>query len=1031
MKKRFLILTIFIMIICTVFWQTKSSAVQQIDFARDIQPIFKANCDKCHGATKASSYLRLDTKQVAMKVISPGNSKDSRLLHRILGEGGEARMPMGGEALKPEQIALIKRWIDEGAVWPDSASVKIDEHWAFVKPVRPAIPTTKFKTKNPIDNFVFSMLEKQGMSPSPEADKATLIRRVSLDLIGLPPTPKEIDAFLADNSANAYEKVVDRLLASEHYGERWGRWWLDAARYADTNGYEKDRARSIWPYRDWVIKAFNQNMPFDQFAIEQLAGDLLPNSTLDQKIATGFLRNSMQNEEGGVDPEQFRTEGLIDRVDATGKAFLGLTVACAQCHTHKFDPIPHREYYQFFAFLNSDDEPDLEVPDEKINKKRSEILGKIHDVEMSLRTRTGRTPEDLVAAWEAKAKQNQIKWTPIDDANIFAAFGVKFDKMEDGSFIAKGDNATANNYIVKAKSKVKGITGFRIDLIADSNLPRGGPGRAADGSLYFSEFIAEAAPLSKPDALEKINFANATAEKSREDFPVSNIIDGNMKTHWSNDFGPIKRNQSRNIVITTKNPVGFDEGTAFVFQLAEKFDETISWGKPNIGRFKISVTTDPNPTTDVVPAHVRNILEIPAAQRSQEQKNELFSYYRTTVSEWSEDNKKIDDLMKDWPYGPITLALAKRTQARTTRIFKRGDYKNPGEEMTPNTPSFLHPFPKDAPRNRLGLAQWIVDKNNPLTSRVIVNRMWQQYFGQGLVLTPEDFGNRCEKPSHPELLDWLAIALRDGIADLGLRNTESTPQSKIRNPQWNMKAIHKLIVTSATYRQSSKITPELQEKDAYNKWLAHAPRMRVESEIVRDVALSAGGLLSHKIGGPSVYPPIPDGVLSLGYGAQLPWPTDKAEDRYRRGMYTFWKRNVPYPSLSVFDSPNGDFSCTRRVESNTPLQALTTLNDVMFMEAAQGLALRLWKEGGATDRDKLSYAFRLCTGRKPDAFEEAEFLKLLNSQRAEFKGKTASAVYVTSMDVNSIPEGMDLHELAPWTMVARVLLNLDVTITKE
>ena len=1031
MKKRFLILTIFIMIICTVFWQTKSSAVQQIDFARDIQPIFKANCDKCHGATKASSYLRLDTKQVAMKVISPGNSKDSRLLHRILGEGGEARMPMGGEALKPEQIALIKRWIDEGAVWPDSASVKIDEHWAFVKPVRPAIPTTKFKTKNPIDNFVFSMLEKQGMSPSPEADKATLIRRVSLDLIGLPPTPKEIDAFLADNSANAYEKVVDRLLASEHYGERWGRWWLDAARYADTNGYEKDRARSIWPYHDWVIKAFNQNMPFDQFAIEQLAGDLLPNSTLDQKIATGFLRNSMQNEEGGVDPEQFRTEGLIDRVDATGKAFLGLTVACAQCHTHKFDPIPHREYYQFFAFLNSDDEPDLEVPDEKINKKRSEILGKIHDVEMSLRTRTGRTPEDLVAAWEAKAKQNQIKWTPIDDANIFAAFGVKFDKMEDGSFIAKGDNATANNYIVKAKSKVKGITGFRIDLIADSNLPRGGPGRAADGSLYFSEFIAEAAPLSKPDALEKINFANATAEKSREDFPVSNIIDGNMKTHWSNDFGPIKRNQSRNIVITTKNPVGFDEGTAFVFQLAEKFDETISWGKPNIGRFKISVTTDPNPTTDVVPAHVRNILEIPAAQRSQEQKNELFSYYRTTVSEWSEDNKKIDDLMKDWPYGPITLALAKRTQARTTRIFKRGDYKNPGEEMTPNTPSFLHPFPKDAPRNRLGLAQWIVDKNNPLTSRVIVNRMWQQYFGQGLVLTPEDFGNRCEKPSHPELLDWLAIALRDGIADLGLRNTESTPQSKIRNPQWNMKAIHKLIVTSATYRQSSKITPELQEKDAYNKWLAHAPRMRVESEIVRDVALSAGGLLSHKIGGPSVYPPIPDGVLSLGYGAQLPWPTDKAEDRYRRGMYTFWKRNVPYPSLSVFDSPNGDFSCTRRVESNTPLQALTTLNDVMFMEAAQGLALRLWKEGGATDRDKLSYAFRLCTGRKPDAFEEAEFLKLLNSQRAEFKGKTASAVYVTSMDVNSIPEGMDLHELAPWTMVARVLLNLDVTITKE
>ncbi len=762
-------------------------------------------------------------------------------------------------------------------------------------------------------------------------------------------------------------------------------------------------------------------MPFDQFTIEQLAGDLLPNATLDQKVATGFLRNSMQNEEGGVDPEQFRTEGLIDRVDATGKAFLGLTVACAQCHTHKFDPIPHREYYQFFAFLNSDDEPDLEVPDDKVNKKRAEISGKIHDVEMSLRTRTGRTPEDLVASWETKAKQNQIKWTPIDDANIFAAFGVKFDKMEDGSFIAKGDNATANNYIVKAKTKVKGITGFRIDLIADTNLPRGGPGRAADGSLYFSEFIAEAAPVSKPEALEKVGLTNASADMSRLDFPVSNIIDGNLKTHWSNDFGAIKRNQSRNIVIATKNPVGFDEGTAFVFQLAEKFDESISWGKPNIGRFKISVTTDPNPTADVVPAHVRTILEIPAVQRSQQQQNELFSYYRTTVTEWAEDNKKIDDLMKDWPYGPITLALAKRSQARTTHLFKRGDYKNPGEEVTPGTPAFLHPFPKDAPRNRLGLAQWIVDKNNPLTSRVIVNRMWQQYFGQGLVLTPEDFGNRCEKPSHPELLDWLATEFMN--AEFGVRNAESK--------NWNVKSMLRLIATSATYRQSSKITPELQEKDAYNKWLAHSPRMRVESEIVRDVALSAGGLLSHKIGGPSVYPPIPDGVLSLGYGAQLPWPTDKLDDRYRRGMYTFWKRNVPYPSLSVFDSPNGDFSCTRRVKSNTPLQALTTLNDVMFMEAAQGLALRTWKEGGAADQEKLAYAFRLCTGRNPDAFEATEFLKLLNSQRAEFKGKTASAVYVTAMDVSNIPEGMDLHELAPWTMVARVLLNMDETITKE
>ncbi len=1042
--KKISLFTFFALALLPIFKATASYSPQStVDFVRDIQPIFQANCVKCHGAQKASGFLRLDTKQLGLKVVTPGNARDSRLLQRILGEGGQPRMPMGGEALQPEQIELIRKWIDEGAQWPDTASVKIDQHWAFVKPERPNLPTTKFKTRNAIDNFVFAMLEKQGLQPSPEADKATLIRRMSLDLIGLPPTPKEVEEFLADKSSTAYEKVVERLLASPHYGERWGRWWLDAARYADTNGYEKDRARSIWPYRDWVIKAFNQNMPFDQFTIEQLAGDLLPpkenpQATLEQKVATGFLRNSMQNEEGGVDPEQFRVEGLIDRIDATGKAFLGMTINCAQCHTHKFDPIPHRDYYQFMAFLNNDDEPEIEVPDEKVNKKRAEILSKIRDLEMELRTRTSMTPEDHVARWEKQASQKQNNWTPLTDTEIFAAFGVKFDKLSDGSFIAKGDNATANNYIVRAKTNLKNITGFRIEMMTDHNLPREGPGRAADGTFYFSEFIAEAAPLSKTDALEKVGLANATADLERPDFPVSNVIDGNLKTHWYSDFGPIKRNQDRNIVVTTKAPVGFDGGTYFVFQLAEKFDESISWGKPNIGRFRVSVTTDPNPTADPVPPKIRRLLALPARERTAEHKAALFSYYRTTVPEWTETNKKIDDLLKEWPYGPITLALVNRPQTRTTRMFKRGDWKNPGDEVTANSPSALHPFPKDAPRNRLGLAQWIVDQNNPLTARVIVNRIWQQYFGQGLVLTPEDFGTRCEKPSHPELLDWLAVEFMK--SEVGSQKSEEKavpseaklPNSDSRIPTpWNLKNVHRLIVNSATYRQSSKLTPNFQDKDPYKKWLARAPRLRVEAEVVRDIALAASGLLTKKIGGPSVYPPIPEGVLSLGYGAQLPWPTEKGEDRYRRGMYTFWKRNVPYPSLSAFDAPAGDFSCTRRVKSNTPLQALTTLNDVTFMEAAQALALRVWKEGGATDQAKIGYAFQLCTGRKPDSLELSELTKLLQSHRADFKGKTAAAVYVTAMDLANLPDGMDLHELAPWTMVARVLLNLDETITKN
>ncbi|MBS1791161.1 MAG: PSD1 domain-containing protein [Acidobacteria bacterium] len=997
----------------------------KVDFYRDIEPIFAASCYQCHSAKKASGQLRLDAKTAAMKgglsgaAIVPGNGKDSRLVHRLLGLNDEARMPMGGQ-LKPEQIELIKRWIDEGASWPESESAirnpqsAIPMHWAFVAPTRAALPAVKNAAwgKTPIDRFILAEFEKHGLTPSPEASKETLIRRLSLDLTGLPPSLKEIDDFLADASPQAYEKLVDRLLASPHYGERWGRWWLDAARYADTNGYEKDLPRSIWPYRDWVIKAFNQDMPFDQFTTEQLAGDLLANPTLDQRVATGFLRNSMLNQEGGVDPEQFRVEGLIDRVDAIGKAFLGLTINCAQCHNHKFDPIAQREYYQFYAFLNSDDEPEIEVPDAKVTSKRREIQTKVAKIEDDLIAKTPDLPKRL-AAWEQQAKQYQTEWTPLKGGEIFAAFGVKFDNLEDGSFIAKGDNSTSNNYKITAHTKLKNITGFKLEFIADSNLPRGGPGRAPDGGFYVSEFSVEAASNDKPESSKPVTLTNATADFERSDYPVKNVIDGNFKTHWSSDAGNGRRNQDRKMVFATTEPVGFDGGTTFNFQLAQKFDESVKFGNvmPNIGRFRISVTTAANPKADPLPTSVRQLLSVPLDKRTREQQRQIFSYYRTTVAEFDETNKQIDDLMKEWPYGATTLALAPRTIPRETHIFRRGDWKRPGETVTPGTPAVLPAFPADAPRNRLGLAEWIVAKNNPLTARVIVNRVWQQYFGVGLVKTPEDFGARCERPSHPEMLDWLAVEFMES--------------------GWSIKHIQKLIVSSAMYRESSKLTPKLTEADPTNVWLARAPRLRVESETVRDIVLAASGLLSSKIGGPSVYPPIPDGVLSLGYGGAMPWPTATGEDRYRRAMYTFWKRSVPYPSMTVFDQPNGDFSCTRRVRSNTPLQALTSLNDTLFMEAAQGLALRTFREGGPHESDKVSYAFRLCTGRKPTEFETKRLLALLADQQKLFAGKTAAAVYVSSPDLNKLPEDIDLTELAPWTMVARVLLNLDETITKE
>jgi hypothetical protein len=886
-----------------------------------------------------------------------------------------------------------------------------------VKPVRPAAPQVQNKAwvRTPVDAFILDQLERQKLAPSPEADKVTLIRRLSLDLTGLPPTIEEVDRFTKDSDSDAYSKLVDRLLASPHYGERWGRWWLDAARYADTNGFEKDRARSIWPYRDWVIKAFNQDLPFDRFTIEQLAGDLLPNPTLDQRVATGFLRNSMLNQEGGVDPEQFRVEGIIDRVDAVGKAFLGLTINCAQCHNHKFDPIAQTEYYRFYAFMNNDDEPSIEVPDEKITAKREEILSKVAKIEDDSTAADPDLPKRL-AAWEEDARSRSakadVKWTPITDAEIFAAFGVKFDKLEDGSFVAKGDNATTNNYIVKAKTSLKGITGVRVEFLTDPNLPRGGPGRAPDGSFYFSEFSVEAAPLAKPDPAEKIALGDVTADFELPDSPAKNVIDGNLKTHWSSDAGPVKRNQSRQFVFETQKGVGYDGGSILTFQLAQKRDDTIDTEQrqPNIGRFRISVTDAPNPKADPLPAPIRSILAIPVARRSKEQRREVFDFYRATDPAFADANRKIDDLMRDWPFGPTTLALVPRGVPRETHLFKRGDWKRPGDVVSPGVPAALHPFPKDAPRNRLGLAEWIVDKNNPLTARVIVNRIWQQYFGQGLVSTPEDFGARCERPSHPELLDWLAVEFIES--------------------GWSVKHIHRLIVNSAMYRQSSNVSPKLLEADPYNHWLARAPRIRVDSEIVRDIALATSGLLSQKIGGPSVFPPLPAGVMDLAYGG-FRWENATGEDRYRRGMYTFWKRTVPYPSMLAFDSPNGDFSCTRRVRSNTPLQALTTLNDTLFVEAAQGLALRIWKGGGPDDRSRLIYGFKLCVSREPDSFELQRLTELLESLKGSFEGRTSDAVYVTAIDLNKIPEGLDLHKVAPWTLVARVLLNMDETITKE
>jgi mono/diheme cytochrome c family protein len=995
------------------------AAKMQVEFVRDIQPILSKNCYSCHGPTRQKADLRWDVKEIALKgtdhgpVIVPGKSEESRMIHLVAGLNPDAVMPQKGDRLTTEQISLLRAWIDQGAKWPEGLDPKAytdkKTHWAFKAPVKPVIPVVKNKkwVRNPIDDFVLARLEKEKLHPSPEADRVTLIRRLSLDLTGLPPTIKEVDDFVADKSPDAYEKLVERLLDSPHFGECWGRHWLDVARYADTNGYEKDLPRSIWPYRDWVINAFNRNMPFDEFTIEQMAGDLLPNATTEQKVATGFHRNSMINEEGGVDPEEFRVAAIINRVETTGKAWLGLTVNCAQCHTHKYDPISHKEYYQLLAFLNSDDEPILEVPSKEQLAKRADIQKRISAIEDEL----AKDPEisGRQKAWEEKQGAANVEWAVLDPEAYYGAVGTKFDKLADQSLLATASSPPSSTYTVQTKTTLTNITAFRLEVLTDPNLPHGGPGRTPHGNFVLTAFSVDAI---SPDGktTNHVTLQNATADFAQTDFPITDAINGkaDSKHGWAIDGGPGRLNQDRKAVFETKDKIGFEGGATLVFTMRQLFG-----AQHTIGRFRLSATSRPEHPiqADTLSKHLRDLVNVPADKRTPAQKRELFSFYRTLDSKCADADQKISKIMDEYPQADTTMVLAARTEPRKTHIFKRGDFRKPMEEVQPDVPAFLPQLPKDAPRNRLTLGKWLVDKKNPLTARVTMNRFWQAYFGRGIVTTSEDLGTQGEKPSHPELLDWLACEFMD--------------------KGWDMKAMHRLIVESATYRQSSKVTPHLYEVDQYNRLLARGPRVRVEAEIVHDIALKAAGLLNDKIGGPSVYPPIPDGVLGLAYGAPMKWEVSKGEDQYRRALYTFWKRSVPYPGLSIFDAPNADVVCVRRVMSDTPLQALTTLNDTVYHEAAQAMALRVWKEGGRDDRERAIFAFRLCTSRTPDETELNEVLAMLKNKEEYFENRTTEAIQVASEDPKNPPADVNLHKVAAWTLASRVLLNMDQTITKE
>ncbi len=1007
-------------------------ASADVDFTRDIQPIFERSCQACHGPAQQMAELRVDSKEslfhggVSGGSVKPGDPEASHLYRRVAGIGDQARMPMGGE-LPADEIALIKAWIEQGAAWPEGVGVdtaEVAKHWAYVAPVRPALAPVKNEkwVANPIDRFVLARLEKEGLAPSSAASKEQLMRRVHLDITGLPPTVEQIDAFLADDSPDAYAKLVDKLLASPHYGERWGRHWLDAARYADSDGFEKDKPRFVWFYRDWVVNALNRDLPYDQFVIEQIAGDLLPNPTQDQLVATGFLRNSMINEEGGIDPEQFRMEAMFDRMDAIGKAVLGVTVQCAQCHNHKFDPLTQEEYYRLFAFLNNAHEGTDTVYTAEQQAQRAKIFGEVRAIEEGLRHRTPDWRERM-AAWEESVRDDQPDWTVFVPHHEEPS-GQKYHYYDDGSVLAQGYAPTRHDLLMEAKLDVRGVRAFRLELLMDPALPRRGPGRSIFGTTALTEFEVEVAPADKPDDKKKLKFSNATADvnppmsmldlflfpdrdgKRRILGDVGFAIDGFDMSAWSIDNGPARRNQPRKAVFRLDEPIDIEGEAIVTVNLSQKHGGYNSDDNQNLnlGRFRLAMTKAEDAVADPLPKDVRDILAVPARERSPAQERQVFRYWRTTVSEWAEANDRIEKLLDEHPEGSTQLVLRERDDPRMTHRLERGDFLKPKEAVQPGVPKFLHALEVKSEPNRLDFARWLVSEKSPTTARAIVNRVWQSYFGTGLVETSEDLGKQAPAPSHPELLDWLAVDFMDR--------------------GWSLKELHRLIVNSSAYRQDSAVTPALLEKDPSNRLISRGPRFRVEGEIVRDIALASSGLLTEKLGGPPVYPPAPEFLFlpPVSYGPKR-WYVEEDEDRYRRSLYTFRYRSAPYPVLDTFDTPNGDAACVRRARSNSPLQALATLNETLFLEAARALATEAI-EHGADDKSKLDYAFRSALTRRPTAPESETLLALLDAQRARFgSGELKPEEFAGT--------GPQPVERAAWTAVSRVLLNLDETITKE
>ncbi len=1037
-----------------------------VDFDRDIRPILSENCFTCHGPDERQRYanLRLDTREGIFadrggyQVVVPEDPEGSRLMQRLGAESPAQRMPPpgSGKELTADQVHLLRSWIEEGAEWR--------QHWAFSPPRRPELPRIQasHRVRNAIDMFILERLAKEGLEPSPEADRTTLIRRVTLDLTGLPPTPREVDAFLADSSPHAYQRLLDRLLASPRYGERMAWRWLEAARYADTNGYQSDGERYMWRWRDWVIGAFNQNMPFDQFTIEQIAGDMLPGATLDQKIATGFNRNHSGNGEGGVIPAEYAVEYVVDRVDTTSTVWLGLTMGCARCHDHKYDPITQKEFYQLFAFFNNVPEkgdankhgnspPMIKAP---TAEQQIELRALEHRLEAA-RNRFSDLNSQIASAqveWETSLPGDQsLEWTITRglvaryrlDGKLDAELSEESENSEDpvepedseaptprfaegeavfvpgrlgeagafdgARFIEAGEVGGFGYFDKFSLGAWVYLTGSEggtvLSKMEDTDESRGYSLEVREGKVYLTLAVRRLDDALRVQTAEPLvpgqwHHLLATYDGSRVASGITVYVDGHdRKLEVLLD----DLNQS----FTSEEPLRIGARGGAEKRFHGYIDDVRVY----------SVELEPDEAATLVTFQsVNEIAGRASSERTEKQATKLRLCFLESYSPppirraWQDLLRSQERRDEFFEQIPTTMVMAERETPRDTFFLNRGEYDKPGEKVTPNVPSVLPPLPSSPKNDRLALARWLVDPANPLTARVTVNRIWQMYFGAGLVKTPEDFGTRGELPTHPRLLDWLA--------------------TELISTGWDLKALHKTILMSTTYRQASRVTPSLQKIDPANRWLARGPRLRLSAEMIRDQALFSSGLLVEQLGGPSVRPYQPEGLwkeLSDFSG----YTQDSGESLYRRSLYTFWKRTIPPPSMGTFDAATRETCTVRETRTNTPLQALTLLNDITFVEAARVLAQRMMREGGAAAADRIDLGFRLATARRPNSREREILLDGLEYHLSDSRKDPDAALDLTGIGEIPRDDELEVTELAAYTAVANLILNLDETVTKE